>query len=66
VVFVIGATGWAGSAIVKDLITTGHQVLGLTRSEKGVEALAAAGAEIHRGSLEDLDSLKSRVAGRIA
>jgi nucleoside-diphosphate-sugar epimerase len=61
-IFVTGATGWVGSAIVKDLITAGHRVLGLTRSDKGAQALTAAGAEIHRGSLADIESLKSGAA----
>ncbi|WP_158816507.1 SDR family oxidoreductase [Methylocapsa sp. S129] len=58
-IFVTGATGWVGSAIVKDLIAAGHKVLGLSRSDAGAEALAAAGAEVQRGALQDLDSLKS-------
>ena len=58
-IFVTGATGWVGSTIVTDLITAGHQVLGLTRSDKGAKALSASGAKVHRGSLADLDSLKS-------
>lgn len=60
-VFVTGATGFIGSEVVKDLIAAGHQVLGLARSEEKATALAAAGAEVTMGSLEDLDGLKRDV-----
>ncbi|NQX71856.1 SDR family oxidoreductase [Paenibacillus alba] len=61
-IFVTGAAGYIGTAVVRELIGAGHQVVGLTRSESGAQVLESLGAEVARGVLEDLDLLRSRAA----
>ena len=61
-IFVTGATGFIGIPVAKELIAAGHKVLGMARSNEGAKSLEAIGVDVHRGSIEDLDSLRKGAA----
>jgi nucleoside-diphosphate-sugar epimerase len=61
-IFITGATGFIGIPVIEELIAAGHKVLGMARSDEGAKSLKAIGADVHRGSLEDLESLKNGAA----
>src|SRR5262252_5491593 len=61
-IFVTGASGWIGSSVVPELIGAGHQVLGFARSDSSAAGIAAAGAEVRRGDLDDLEGLRAGAA----
>ena len=61
-IFVTGASGWIGSAVVRELLTAGHDVLGLARSDSSAATIAGLGADVHRGELDDLDGLRAGAA----